>query len=525
MLLDINLQPKQAVFYNYVESSPASWLGYGGSRGGAKSGAIRRIMVLRRLKYPRTTGLILRRVWDDVLKNHVNKMWDEFPQLRPFYKAAEHVIELPNGSKIFFDSAENAIDVDRKAFGTEFMDIFVDQAEQFTEAELVQFKTVCRWPATPLNRCKFGLFFNPGGVGAAFLQRVFYTGEYHEKEKGSDYKFLQAYGWDNVEWSRAALTEDGFDGDCKGQNCKKCAICAYYSWDHPKRFRYFIARTQYGQEMDRLPAHLRAGQLMGDFKKFAGQYFSNFDPAVHVWGLDEITFQPYWPRWISIDWGFQHASAIYWHCQVGTTNDEGVEKRLVITYREHIVSGISERALAEEIVAHNEGDPIQNIYGGHDLWKKESSNKTKEEQMSAVFRLHGMPSIKRARIERVDGWRYMHTALDEGEWIITANCREAVKALLMAVFDEKKQNEDVLKTNDKSDDARDSLRYGLFSQYNPQAVPDTIKLKRRVAHIEDPTGRAIQLMKLGEQKKHNPLMSRSGARYARYHSRRSKRFR
>src|ERR1700733_4953967 len=198
-MAQVDLQPKQFTFANLVENSKATWLGYGGSRGGAKSGALRRIMVMRRLKYPGTSGLILRRVWDDVLKNHVNEMWKdgEFPELYKYYKAGEHVIEMPNGSRIYFDSSENSTDVQRKAFGPEFMDIFIDQAEQFTEDELVQIKTTCRWPGTPLYRCKMGLFFNPGGVGAGFLQRIFSTLDFHQNESKDNYAFLQAFGWDN----------------------------------------------------------------------------------------------------------------------------------------------------------------------------------------------------------------------------------------------------------------------------------------------------------------------------------------
>ena len=192
LTLNINLQPKQGVYDYMMENSPSSFLGYGGSRGGAKSGCARRVMVRRRLKYPGTSGQIIRRVWDDVLKNHVNKMWEEFPDLYEYYRAGEHVIALPNGSRLFFDAAETPTDVQRKAFGPEFMDIFVDQAEQFSENELTQLKTTCRWPNTPINRCKFGLFFNPGGVGAAYLQRIFSTLDYHGEEKREDYAFLQA---------------------------------------------------------------------------------------------------------------------------------------------------------------------------------------------------------------------------------------------------------------------------------------------------------------------------------------------
>lgn len=522
MELRINLQPKQAAFQYALENSQASYLGYGGARGGAKSGAARRLMLYRRLKYPGTAGQIIRRVWDDTNKNHVLKMWEEFPDLFDYYKTGEHAIYLPNESKIFFDAAETATDVQRKAFGPEFMDIFVDQAEQFTETELTQLKTTCRWPNTPLDRCKFGLFFNPGGVGAAYLQRIFSTKDYHEKEEEKDYNFLQAYGWDNIEWSRQALLEDGFIGDCYGKKCKRCSVCTYYGWSDTKRFHYFIERTQYGQEMNKLPAHMRAGQLMGDFKKFAGQYFSNWDDSINVWPLADIVFQSHWPRWISLDWGFKHHAVAQWHTQVGYIGEGGKSKSLVITYRELDRQEMSERALAEEICAANGRDRITNIYAGHDLWRDESTGSTKEKAMSAVFRAHGLPSLKHAKIDRVDGWRHMYTAIDEGEWIVTDNCKKLILAIPQGVYNEKeeKKNEDMLKTNDIGDDYRDCARYGLYSQAHPEEIPDTIQLQRQTAHL-DPTCRAIHMAKLiserEEERRTNGLVNnRSMARYERY---------
>lgn len=517
MPVNVDLQPKQYRFYNLVEDSPHTWLGYGGSRGGAKSGGLRRIMVMRRIKYPGTSGLILRRVWDDVLKNHVNEMWKdgEFANLYQYYKSGEHVIEMPNGSRIFFDSSENAADVQRKSFGPEFMDIMVDQAEQFSEQELAQIKTTCRWPGMPLNKCKFCLFFNPGNIGAAFLQRIFSTHEYHDKEDPKDYAFLQAYGWDNVEWCQAALEED-YPG-----MPKKDRVGLFYSWSDNKRFRYYIERSQYGRDQNALPAHMRAGQLMGDFTKFAGQYFSNFDEAIHIWDLNEIVFQPYWPRWISFDWGFQHHAVATWHAQAGTQDEQGQSKRLVITYREMVRDHLSERALAEEICALNEGDIISNIWGGHDLWEDDRPGKTKEAAMSEVFRRNGLPTMKQANIKRVDGWRFMHTALDEGEWIITKNCKECSRSIMSRVFDEKKNNEDILKVKDMGDDVADCLRYGLFSQYSPTDVPDNEVIRRKVAHLSDPTNRNIQMMKLNaermqKQRAGGMVNNRSLSRYSRY---------
>lgn len=524
MSLSVSFQPKQAFLDWMVENHPATTLGYGGSRGGAKSGAIRRIALNRRIKHPNTSCQILRRVWDDVSKNHVNKMWEEFPDLREFYRAESHCIELPEklgAGKIFFDSAEHKVDVDRKAFGPEYMDIFVDQAEQFTEDELKQLKTTCRWPSMPEHACKFVLTFNPGGVGAGYLQRIFYLKEYHERETADSFAFLQAYGWDNVEWARAALASDGYTGDCRGQKCGKCGSCVYYSWSNEVRFQYYITRTQYGQEQNALPAHLRAGQLLGDFKKFAGQYFSNFDEAIHVWDLSDIVFQPHWPVWMSIDWGYIHSTSVHWHTQAGQYEENGQSKRLVVTFRELVRDHLSERALAEEIVAANDGLKVLNVYGGHDLWQTETSGRTKEAAMSEVFRSHGLPSLKRASIDRIDGWRFLHRSLDESEWIITSNCKEAIRAIPTAVYNDKPgKEEDILKTNTTADDILDELRYGLYSQYTAQDMPLGVKMAQAVAHLTDKTSRNIQLMKLHsefEQKRASSgvVNNRSRFRHAR----------
>lgn len=526
--MKIHLQPLQG-FLNYlVEQGTASWIGFGGSRGCAKSGAIRRIAVSRCAKYPNTSRQIIRRVWDDVEKNHVNKMWEEFPELRQYYNTSSHAISMPEvlgGGKIFFDSAEHKGDVERKAYGPEFFDIFVDQAEQFTEDELTQLKTTCRWPSTPDGTCKFVLTFNPGNVGAAFLQRIFHLKEYHEREKKDDYAFLQGFGWDNIEWSRAALAADGHTGDCLGAKCGKCASCVYYSWDSEKRFRYYIERTQYGQEQNALPAHKRAGQLLGDFTKFAGQYFSNFDPSVHVWDPHEIVMQNHWPIWASIDWGYSHSTSVHWHCQAGYQDVDGNPKKLVVTFREYVTDHLSERALAQEIVARNNGLKLTKIWGGHDLWKPETTGESKEMAMSKIFLANGLPRMQQAKIDRVDGWRFLHRALDEGEWIITSNCIDAVRAIPTAIYDiiHPGKDEDVLKTATKDDDVLDELRYGLYSQASQQQVSLNVIIAQKAAHVADLTNRNILVMKLNHEydlKNRNAgrVNSRSLAKYRRYAS-------
>lgn len=62
-----------------------------------------------------------------------------------------------------------------------------------------------------------------------------------------------------------------------------------------------------------LPSHLRRAFLDGDWEVFAGQYFDKFDTSRQVVRAETIDWKPWWPRWISADWGFEHPAATYWH--------------------------------------------------------------------------------------------------------------------------------------------------------------------------------------------------------------------
>lgn len=423
----IVLQPKQVELRKLCETD-ATWIGYGGARGGGKSGAIRRIMLLRRHKYPGTKGVIMRRVWDDVNKNHVLPFLEEFPDLRQFY--ANKQVVLPNGSTIFFMAAETPADVTRKFFGPEYMDIFVDQAEQFEEKELREIKMAARVPGYPEGASKLGLFYNPGGVSVAFLKRIFFDKTYEDKERAEDFGFIQAYGWDNVEWARAALLHDGLNED------------DYYSWKDDERFQYFITRSQYGRGLDAQPAHIRIGHLLGRFDRFAGQYYGAvFDKQKISVSQEQLLrlVKPWWTRWLSLDWGFYHHAAVLWHARGKVTPAELKKATgliapgsavidLVVTYKTVLMEQTSETEIALEIVKNCndlERKTIKYLFIGPigpEMKRKQGVARTVELQIGEVMRQYGMPEPTIADHDRIGGWRLMYNQLRE-----TSLCaREAV---------------------------------------------------------------------------------------------------
>lgn len=382
---------------------------------------------MRRLAYPATRGVIVRRVWDDVKQNHVDKFLAEFPDFRPLY--ANKRITLPNGSDLLFMAAETKADVERKFFGPEYMDVFVDQAEQFSEEELRMMKMACRWPGQPDHACKLGLFFNPGGVSMEFLKRIFYERKYKAidlpdgtkvHEDPDDYAFIQAYGWDNIEWMRAALAQDGVTDK------------EFYKWPSEKRFSYFITRSQYGRELNAQPAHIRIGHLLGEFGRFAGQYFGDVwdkDKAVINQQQVRALIKPWWPRWISLDWGFYHYAGVLWHARGKVSAKEllsatGLVAKsavidLTVTYKSIMVQQVGEEELANRILAEcdeHERRHLKSLFIGPigpERTVKQGVARTVEQQIGDVMREHKMPAPTIADHDRIGGWRLMYNELKE----------------------------------------------------------------------------------------------------------------
>ena len=77
------------------ERSPATIIGFGGARGGAMSYTARAIMIKRTGYYDGTGGFIIRKTIDDLRDNHIRPMFNEYPNLRRYYRKQEKILDLP----------------------------------------------------------------------------------------------------------------------------------------------------------------------------------------------------------------------------------------------------------------------------------------------------------------------------------------------------------------------------------------------------------------------------------------------
>ena len=288
--IDIALQPKQDELYDLIEHSKHRIFGTGGRRGGGKSGGLRRILFIRRMKYPNTDGILLRRTRQELLDNHLTPMFREWPFVRDWWVAQDKAIIFPNGSRLLFRYAEHETDVD-KLFGVEYADIAPEEAGLFSQRELEKMKGSCRWPGVSPIKPSVIMSFMPAGRSHFYLKRIFVDGDYHASENPKDFAFVETFGWDNVEHCRKQLNAQGLtDRD-------------FYSWSPEKRKKWFF-ESDYGQMLNSITDEsLRSAWLDGNWNQFEGIVFPELNERIH--NLDNFApeFKPKGCRLVSgVDW-------------------------------------------------------------------------------------------------------------------------------------------------------------------------------------------------------------------------------
>lgn len=130
MEINQEILPKQMEALQALSDFP--YVFYGGARGGGKSRLVRMWQIARRLKYPGTSGVIIRKTYPELAINHIEKMLEEYPGLRGLFNKSERCIEFPNRSKLHFRFLQHTEDV-YNFQGLEFQDIALDEATQHSE--------------------------------------------------------------------------------------------------------------------------------------------------------------------------------------------------------------------------------------------------------------------------------------------------------------------------------------------------------------------------------------------------------
>ena len=407
---------KQKLFF----SSKTRFTAYGGARGGGKSWALRRKLVAMCLRYEGLRCLLVRRTLPELRANHVIPFLREYAGLLE-YSDGEKSLKFDNGSRIYLGFCANDRDVLRYQ-GQEYDVIAIDEATQLNEFRFSIFKACLRGSSRFPRRMY--LTCNPGGIGHAWVKRLFVDRDFREGENPEDYSFIQALVFDNK-----ALTD---------------------------------ADPEYARSLESLPERLRDAWLYGKWDVFEGQFFPEFDTSVHVCSPDAVPTHVSF--FLGFDYGFDMLAALI--CAVDADGNVWVVKELC-------VPNLTLGEAAERLSALCRPYAVEFAVASPDLWnRRQDSGRSGFEIMQAVG---GMPPMLPADDRRVAGWRmlreYLGTAEGSPHLRISRECPELIRCLQALLFDTVRA-EDAASEPHSVTHAPEALRYAVMSRYRaPKRAP------------------------------------------------------
>ncbi len=447
---------RQRLFFEATEK----YVAFGGARGGGKSFAVRVKAVLLALAHPGIKCMIVRRTYPELRENHILPICQllscvgEASPLAEYNDAQKH-IRFRNGSRILFRYCDTDADAERFQ-GTEVDVLFVDEATQQSEERMKRLVACVRGVNTHPKRIYYTC--NPGGVGHAWVKRLFIDRRYREGEDAADYRFIRSLLTDNHALMRA-------DPD-------------------------------YLKQLQSLPPKLRRAWLDGDWDIFEGQFFEDFVDderhyldRVHTHVIEPFSPPPHWRVYRSFDWGYHRPfSCGWWAVDEGGvayrileyygcngTPNEGLKKPPSTVFSE-IARIEREHPFLAGRAIHGVADPA--------IWNAETGKSIAE-----VAEEHGV-YFEKGDHARIPGWMQLHyrLAFDEGGYpmlYVFRTCRAFIRTLPLLQYD-KSRPEDL--DTEGEDHVADEARYFCMARpVTPRGTGKTGKTDPVLALLDIPT--------------------------------------
>ena len=298
--------------------------------------------------------------------------------------------------------------------GQEYDVIAIDEATQLSEYQFSTLKASLRG-VKPIPRRMY-LTCNPGGIGHAWVKRLFLDRRFREGENPEDYEFIPASVYDN----RILMDAD----------------------------------PDYVHALESLPPRLRDTWLHGRWDVFDGQFFPEFDEAIHV--IPPTRLPSYGTYFIGMDYGFDMLAALLMCIDVDGN---------LYVVNELCQPSLTLSEAAEHVASLCRGRGVEFAVASPDLWnRRQDSGKSGFEIMQRVA---GMPPMLPADHRRIPGWRlvreYLSTDNRFPDLRISSRCRELIRCLPALLCDPERP-EDASGEPHAVTHAPEALRYAIMSR-------------------------------------------------------------
>lgn len=441
---------------------------YGGEAGGGKSYALRWWLVLFLFWSFKVLGLRNVRVglfcedYPNLVDRQICKIAVEFPKWLgtltstkpPDFKLRDEfgggVLALRNLDKL------------EKYKSAEFAAIAVDELTLHPLATFNWLRFRLRWPG--VERPKFLAATNPGGKGHSWVKNYWHDKKFPAELQSEAHQFK---------------------------------LVRSKSSDNPH------VSDRYHERNLTLPPDMARMVARGDWNVFTGQYFPQFEEPRHVIAQDEAfrAIKPWWTRWISGDWGYEHPACYHWHAKD--------EHNRIITYRELWDRRVGETDWAKRLTAASydrDGKPerLNSFPFSWDAGRQSPRSPNPKHPKSIVQLISDalgphMPKPFPADSSpgsRMSGFRLMSQLLDADMWQISDACPKLIQCLPTLIRDED-ATEQVLKVDYAEgdtigDDPADSARMGLQHEFGTAVVPVNVVADRRVAAYAADRGKEVE---------------------------------
>lgn len=455
-------QPKQQQFL--IEYANVFELLFGGAAGGSKSETLLVYNILRRVKYPHSAGLYLRRTFPELAMEGgaIPRSHALLAGTGAVWNGSEHKWRFPNQSTMQFGHLQHPDSIYAYK-SSAFQDLEFDEVTSLpTEAMYLYLWSRAR-SVIPGCEPRVRGATNPGGPGHHWVKRRFVDGRvpgstHWYKRQGN--KEVECDASDPQGRSRAFLQSVIYDNQI-----------------------LMDADPGYLAVLMALPEDDRRALLDGDWAAWAGAVFKAWSTPRHV--VRPFIVPAWCRRVVGLDWGYARPFCAHWiasgHRLQSDPPGPPCSGDHQYVYREISEPGLLDEQMAAKVAkaSHNErisayhADPAS-FFQHHDR-----TGPIPEQ----IFRAKGVP-LTPANNSRIPGKRAVDAALADcacgvPRLRVFETCTQLIQNLPALVYD-RVQVEDV--DTKGPDDEYDSVRYGLMGpRSDRREEPEEIEVVGRHA--------------------------------------------